>query len=166
MTANLEKTSIHEAGHAVVAYRLGAKVMGVSVIPKGCVNGHCRVAIKERVTDCIHMLAGYEAQMIFDPEDTDDPSIVDYRMVWRICDREGIGGKLYRELFDQAKKAVRDNWAQIKAVADALLRFKRITGDLVRDIVKAIDNGEDYTSGWEWNWHESLERTIQQSVER
>ncbi len=152
-----ERTAYHEAGHAVIAYRFNVYIKEVDVIPNSERNGVAKCFFSDRNPEdnIVILFAGHEAQIVFDPDDKSDPSIVDYREIWDICDRVGIGnGAPYRELKNRAKQMVLDNWIEIQTVAKALLRFERITGTLVKEIVEDLDRGKDYTAGWEWQWHQ------------
>lgn len=150
----LTRTAYHEAGHAVIGYRFGLCFGEITIIPDGKRNGLCSFwgGLDEAKPEkaILILFAGDAAQKMYDPDDKSNPSISDYRLVWRISDDFSIKPEQYNQLLQEAKNMVSANLKQIQAVADALMKAKRMESGIYVHIIKCVDNGQDWEKTPEW----------------
>jgi len=156
---SIEHTAYHEAGHTVIAYRLGIISSMTSIIPDKKRAGFFRADIS-KIPDSqkiLILLSGDVAQKHYDPADVSDPSITDYRMVWKLS--ENMPPEEYMSLKSQAKSMVSDNFKQIQAIAEAVLETKIIGQCLGKFIIDAVDNRQDWRKTEAWichkEWHQA-----------
>jgi len=150
----LKRSAYHEAGHAVIGYRFGHRFAEISVVPNSKYNtGHCRFffELDNPHSRCLVLLAGHAAQKAYDPDDMSDPSITDYREVWRLSDAMPVG--TYPKLLSEAEHLVRENRNQIQGVAEALMECRVLDGGIFAVIIDCIDKGIDWRQSPEWVVH-------------
>jgi hypothetical protein len=148
-----ESKAYHEAGHAVLAYRFGVRWMDCTIIPKHRHQaGSCSfwggmegLEIKERI---LVTLGGHAAQKAYDPKDKSDPSLSDFRSVWRRS--EGMTPRAYNKLFLEVDRMIQENWPQIQAVANALMEVPTLEGGMCACIIESVDRGEDWRQDKTW----------------
>lgn len=148
-----ELTAYHEAGHAVIAYRFGHRFENLSIKPEKKRSGFFRPWKKtdNAEHEVLMLFAGDAAQKHFCPNDKSNPSISDYRRIWHLTDSKRP--EAYPELMAKAKKLVVENWAQIQAVAEALLETDLLNDGLVAVIIEAVDNGDNWRKQTAWMVH-------------
>ncbi len=153
-----ERDAYHEAGHALVAVRVGARVRSVTIEPDWD-DGPERHAdtqvewpldlfdeteIEEK--SVLVALAGPVAEMIH-TGDPYHPGIVgewsaDWKLAWGASARRFPGERqrldhLEKTTFELYRSLNRDDaWAALAAVADALLAHDTLDGDDVEEIVQ------------------------------
>jgi hypothetical protein len=157
---DLHATALHEAGHAVVGYRLGIQSDELSVVPdfeEGSWGHHNTDIYEDWVghespsgaRDCaIQIYAGAEAQRFSDPSSDISTSWSDNERATIIL--QFTNGETEVSLREEASRMVRKNWTQISAVAEELVSAKKLSWHEWSIIIDAIDEGED--------WHPILER--------
>jgi hypothetical protein len=129
----------HEAGHAVVAHRLGAKVLRVSIDDDGGKTQIRRLGGGERAI--LVNLAGPYAQKRYAPRShwhshshtgfnrgTDFDNVTS--LIYEIHGRGEVAEKYWRYVEARAEKLVEQSWRYIDAVAKVLLKHGVITGDI------------------------------------
>jgi len=144
----LKHTAYHEAGHAVMALRLGYEVRKVTIVRRQGVLGKAEIRNRTSPDDIRIDLAGALAEALVNPNDEQIQlgALSDWRNVRRstrefvalgfIGDQEG--DILIEELLQETRALVRRDKAAITKVAEALLEHKTLTGDDVKHIVKAV----------------------------
>jgi ATP-dependent Zn protease len=144
----LEYTAYHEAGHAVIALRLGYEIGKVTIKRRYTFLGSAEIRNRTSPDDIRINLAGPLAEGLVNPNDEDIQlgSLSDWRNARRsarefvelgfIGDREG--GILIEELLQETRALVRRDRKAIAAVAEALLNRKTLSGDDIRRIVEAV----------------------------
>jgi cell division protease FtsH len=139
----------HEAGHAVVALRLGYEVGKVSIVPRQGVLGRAKVLPQSPSPDDIRIdLAGPLAEALVNP--FDEKIQLGSRSDWRNIRRSTrefvalgfINGRewdiLIDELLRETRALVRRDRKAIASVAAALLERKTLTGDDIKRIVEEV----------------------------
>jgi hypothetical protein len=143
-----KQLAIHEAGHAVIAYRLGLEVGKITIEPSGDILGASLSAAEwaDGSTDreqIITLFAGYAAESKSNPGADAAGSQQDDDRAARLLELQPPGSDC--ELRDAAAALVDENWPQISTVANALC--ERLTlADGWEIIVDAIDEGDDWRS--------------------
>jgi hypothetical protein len=134
-------TAIHEAGHAVVAMRVGLRVKAVSILPREGSTGRCLFDIKRSVDpgarSCASVkLAGQLAEQMARGEKprvnwlADDPDTADARELLA-GERDPL---LVRRLVALATAATLfTRWYQVERLAKALERRRVLVGNEVRE---------------------------------
>jgi len=149
----------HEAGHAVVAHRLGYRVDGVSIVPKEASEARTKLPNPMRRKDAeldrhriwvehaaIIALAGPLTQKRHSPHSNWRSGGsgygkfltkgADFQVVSNLIDRVHGEGKVaqtfWRYLEAQAQRLVDINWPAIERVARALLEHGTLSGDEIR----------------------------------
>lgn len=148
----------HEAGHAVAAIRLGRAVASLTTIPDymvaepydGCiflasVGGRSGgLARSFAVANIIVSLAGPAAQRRFRPRSgVADSARGDHDDCDRLagvisCDMASENA-LRRHCAIEARALVKANWAAVKAVAEAAMHDRILSGTTIRAIVDLVD---------------------------
>jgi ATP-dependent Zn protease len=144
-------TAYHEAGHTVVAYRLGVKIEHVSIVPdhdsRGhfahgylfCARGHGsdRANLERAIKIC---LAGPLAQAQFHRRSYRRHGRHDYDCATGLA-RYLAGSAGEREFLRyqerQTKSLVEHLWNEIDAVAQALLERDHLSGTEVKGVIAA-----------------------------
>src|SRR5262245_2324647 len=144
---DLKYTAYHEAGHAVIAYRLGYEVKKARINPK---RGGGSVHVRNRWSpdDIKINLAGPLAEALVNPSDEQiqlgaSGDRRNTRRNARLFVSLGFIGSsekniLIEELMHETKAMVRRDAEAIARVADALLEHKTLTGDEIKRIVEAM----------------------------
>jgi len=149
--------AIHEAGHAVMAALLGKIINYVTIVPKGDAQGECNSEFSNQDLNtkvditCLVLLAGITAQRILLGIEPDK------------CCRNGqvdslAMGALVSNMFTDEKEAMRYSeymiklalntfnnpivQQQVKAVANALIEHKTLTGSQVISMLEEIKVGQ------------------------
>jgi len=163
-----KEIAYHESGHAVVSVLLRYPVKNVTIIPDGdtlgCIN-HCDTPtrIQEDLELLVQlpstkrwvfraMMAYYAGQLAQERVTNRHPIIVfkegcsyDFEELTGLAKSSWRNG--YQEQIDQAGEEARRlleiHWEAVKAVAEALLERKRLSGKYVRKIV-AENGGRAY----------------------
>jgi hypothetical protein len=156
---NRALTAYHEAGHAVVAHRLGYRVEGASIVEKEGSKGRIKLPNPMHRKDpklarhriwvehaAIIALAGPLTQKRHNPHSHWRSAGVgygkfmtkgtDFQIVSQLIDRVHGEGKVaqifWRYLEAQAEELIDINWPKIEHVAQALLEHGTLSGDEVR----------------------------------
>jgi ATP-dependent Zn protease len=147
-----ERTAHHEAGHAIVAYRLGIEVKFVTILPTHHSAGHftcgdlfCggtgsdHVALERAIKIS---LAGPMAEALFYPRYHRRLRSVDYVCAFGLARYlAGWGAReIIRHQERETKKLLNLYWNDVKQVARALLEYDELTGIAVKGI---MDREED-----------------------
>jgi ATP-dependent Zn protease len=147
-----ERLAHHEAGHAVVTYRLGIEVNFVTILPTHHSNGHVtrgelfcggagsdRAALERAIKIC---LAGPMAEALFYPRYHRRLRSVDYVRAFGLARYlAGWGAKeIIRHQERETKKLLKLYWKDVQQVAQALLEYDELTGIAVKGI---MDREED-----------------------
>jgi ATP-dependent Zn protease len=162
----------HEAGHAVVAHRLGVEVEHVTIVPDHTCHGHCahadlfcarghgsdRANLERAIQIC---LAGPLAQAwllrrYFDRrrggrQDYDCASGLARYLAGSAGEREFLR---YQERRTQA--LVDHLWSDIERVAQALLERDHLSGTEVKDIIEAPRRLEQEDRADKQRWIEAM----------
>ena len=141
-TLDLQRVALHEAGHAVTALALGAAVRDVLVSETGGLVRH-RWPMADPKVEVLTLLAGEAAEFLgwgF----LDDPASSRQDRVWaEQAAYDAMDGDLESSsaLLRSSRAALaeflfdRDHWNAVEAVALALIRRGRLTGDELDEIV-------------------------------
>jgi ATP-dependent Zn protease len=150
-------TAYHEAGHAVAAFYLHRKIRSVTICSDEGYSGNVRVRGRRRIegtfddstdkvfNDILILYAGQLAQNRFAPRSlrrwhvqTGHSSLLDHDQIVDLAltqtDEAGVP-LLLKFLKHQAENLVECRWDDIRAVAEALLKRKTLSGDEVRKII-------------------------------
>jgi len=141
------RIAFHEAGHAVIAYRLGIEVKFVTILPTHHSAGHVARgdlfcggtgsdhAALERAIKI--SLAGPMAEALFYPRYHRRPRSVDYVCAFGLARYlAGWGAReIIRHQERETKKLLNLYWNDVKQVARALLEYDELTGIVVMDII-------------------------------
>lgn len=150
-----ELTAIHEAGHATVARRLGVCCGGATLmVEAGSVlssRGYGAYAVvhdrnSDAETRIIIALAGPVAENRYAgrPGVTlpDGADHLDWTRVARLVSRYGLSAAGLDQLRRRTRRLVKQHWAAITKVADALLKHQVLTASDIDDLVAdQIPNG-------------------------
>jgi ATP-dependent Zn protease len=144
----LQHTAFHEAGHAVIALRLGYEVGKVTIIRRQGVLGKAEIRNRTSPDDIRIDLAGALAEALVSPNDEQIQlgAFSDWRNVRRSTrDFVALGfingrekGILIDELLRETRALVRRDKEAITRVAEALLVHKTLTGDDIKRIMEAV----------------------------
>ena len=142
-----ERLAHHEAGHAVVTYRLGIEVNFVTILPTHHSNGHAAHgdlfcggadsdhAALERAIQI--SLAGPMAEALFYPRYHRRLRSQDYVCAFGLARYlAGWGAReIIRHQERETKKLLNFHWNDVKQVAQALLEYDELTGIAVMEII-------------------------------
>ena len=151
----LAKSAYHEAGHAVACLVYSFAIKEISIASKADSAGRVKTertveetlkkGSKEELRDCATMLfAGGKAEERFCAETGQEfyPLSSGSDILWTIDILKKLHPenneerlRIRFELSDRASDLVNAQWAQIQAVAQALLEHKTLSGEDVRRIV-------------------------------
>jgi ATP-dependent Zn protease len=144
----LEYTAYHEAGHAVMAFRLGHEITKVTIVPGRGYLGMAKIPHRNYSPDSIRInLAGSLAEALVNQND--EEVHLSARVDWRNARRSTrkfvelgfIGrrekGILIEELLHETRALVHRDREAIAAVAEALLEHKTLTGADIAQIMEA-----------------------------
>lgn len=148
MVTQRESTAYHEAGHAVVAYRLGLVVdsttirpdpaketLGVSLSEGPWMNGSTD---DDQITV---LYAGLAAERLVEPgAQVEDGAFGDYEQAAVLHGLESRPAHLE----ERAATVVAEHRAAIEAVAQALLEHETLPGDEAAVVVDCVDEGLDW----------------------
>jgi cell division protease FtsH len=145
---DIKHTAYHEAGHAVMALRLGYEVGKVTIVRRQGVLGKAHIRNRTSPDDIRIDLAGQLAEALVNPseEKIQLGALCDWRNTRRsvrefvalgfIGDQEG--GILIEELLHETRALVRRDREAISRVAEALLERKTLTGPEIKRIMEAV----------------------------
>ena len=143
----LKHTAYHEAGHAVVAFRLGYEVGKVTIKRRQGVLGRADIRNRTSPGDIKINLAGALAEALVNP--SDEQIQLGAHSDWRNTRRSvrefvALGfingrerGILIEELLQETRALVRRDAGAIARVAAALLEHETLTGDDIKRLVEA-----------------------------
>lgn len=142
-----ELTAHHEAGHAVVAYRLGFEVGPVTITATdetlGLSLSEGAWADGSRDEDCaVVYLAGHEAELLLDPAADSAGSRSDFEEAEHL-----LGSQDFEPARRRARELLTASWEQVRAVAQLLLEEETL-GYGWDIVVSAIDEDEDWRALW------------------
>jgi hypothetical protein len=139
----IDRTAVHEAGHAVCNVIYGFKLWRVEIFPKGRnVYGRCspsrsgwmRIPISKWREYARVGCAGYAAERLFygtvDKEYVED----DFESASRLIAEHGKGVSI-EAVCGETISVLKQHGTAIRAVADELLRIKSVSGQRVKDII-------------------------------
>jgi ATP-dependent Zn protease len=145
-----EHTAYHEAGHAVIAFRLGHEIKKVTIVPSRRSLGRyvCSTPRRTSPDDIKIDLAGPLAEALVNPSDVQIQlgSRGDWRNTRRSV-REFVArgfingrerGVLIEELLQETRALVRRDAEAIARVAAALLKHETLTGDDIKRLMEAV----------------------------
>jgi hypothetical protein len=151
MTIPLEHIAYHEAGHAVIAFRLGYEVKWVTIKPRYGSLGRAEITHGNPSPDDIRIdLAGPLAEALVNSASFDEMIQLGARGDWQWARRStrnfvALGfingrekGILIDELLHETRALVRRDKQAIARVAAALLERKTLTGDDIKRIVGEV----------------------------
>jgi ATP-dependent Zn protease len=148
MPVNLRHVAYHEAGHAVVALRLGYEVGKVTIVRRQGVLGKAHIRDRTSPDDIRINLAGALAEALVNPSDEQIQlgAFSDWRNTRRSV-REFVAlgfingrekGILIEELLQETRALVRRDKEAIARVAEALLEHKTLTGNDIKRMVEEV----------------------------
>jgi hypothetical protein len=130
-------TAWHEAGHAVIAYRFGVEVAGVTIVAYRDYAGRC-LRLRTDPERAIQIaLAGSLAEMRISPTSSYDRG--DYDTASGLArDLAGSDGarELLKHMEQRTRSLVECCWLAIERVALALLDSDLLTGQQVKNIIE------------------------------
>jgi hypothetical protein len=142
-------TAFHEAGHAVLTYRIGFYTDAVTIEPNdklgtaGLSRGEGAWSDGSRDADYIVTLfAGYAAEKHFNPQADDVCSASDFEQAEDLLRLRSDLSK--QDLWQTAEALVLRHWPEISAVAAALINDRTLSGEETEIICDAIDEHEDW----------------------
>jgi ATP-dependent Zn protease len=140
-------TALHEAAHAVVAYRFGHVCGAVTIEPKDHYRGFALTegawADGSRDAEQVVVLfAGGAAQRHHDPSADLAGCGDDEEQAGELLALMPPGSET--RLRDEADRMVRENWRAIECVAEALLEWRTLDSAEWDIIVSAVDDGDDW----------------------
>ena len=146
----LEGTAYHEAGHAIVALLLGFSVEGAGIDADGgyCLWNETLYVSEDRfpVSWAAVNLAGSIAREIATGEpDSGELTQDDLAVRTLSLGTEGLD-ELLGKARSQAKEILQDSWPLVQLLARALLRYRRLQGEQIRDIIMGSLDGEETIS--------------------
>lgn len=143
----LEGTAYHEAGHAIVALLLGFSVESAGIDTNGgyCIWSETLYVSEDRFPEswAAVNLAGSIAREIATGEPDSGQLTQDDLAVRSLS----VGPEGLEELFDKARsraeEILQDSWPLVQVLAQALLRYRRLQGEQIQDIIMgSLDGGE------------------------
>jgi hypothetical protein len=156
---DLRLTAYHEAGHAVVACLLGRGVERVEVGHRGSFNG--RIVFtrellgnqwKRRELEVTILHAGWQAEKAYLGRDPDPRGVADdEREARRLMSSVGLHfGRTTEAEFArwnddaaaEAAELVARHWEVIRAVAERLATRKKVSGRLIRRLIRESTKGQ------------------------
>ena len=159
MENQLKVTAYHEAGHAVACWRFGWPISRVSIVLKDAYLGAvtaddptlnirpdmdgskgAKQAMRESIVVCC---AGPRAQVRYDASSWHDGhGEKDFKVAGGLALRLGgiseRANALGEKLDAEAQALVESHWAEIEAVATALLEHKELDGDVIKELLEAL----------------------------
>lgn len=131
------KTAYHEAAHAVIAYRLGARVAEVYLDAEGGGEAfwhHDWFRFEDLI---VITMAGDIAGRRFFPKYTFGGLEYDHRKIDMHLSSIRYGTRRANRLYfrNVTKRMVEENWAAISRVASLLMKHRKLTGN---EVVRAI----------------------------
>jgi ATP-dependent Zn protease len=152
-TEEIERTAIHEAGHAVCHLIYGFKLWRVEIFPKGrniyyrtlfgnhlgrCSpsrSGWMRIPSSKWLEYARVGCAGYAAERLFyrtvDKEYAED----DFEGVARLIAEHGKAISI-ETIYDETMELLKQHRSAIRAIANELLASKRLSGARVKEIIQ------------------------------
>ena len=149
MSTDRRRIAFHEAGHAVVAYRLGFDSGTVTILPNTDQGTRGSSSSEDDDDDAtvVVLYAGLAGERLVAPDSgPENGAWGDYE---RAAEIHGLPSPP-AHLEEQATSLVKKNRDAIDAVAEALLRDNTLAADEHRIIVDAVDEGRD----WQADLHE------------
>ncbi len=143
----LEGTAYHEAGHAIVALLLGFSVESAGIDPNGgyCIWNETLYVSEDRFPEswAAVNLAGSIAREIATGEPDSGQLTQDELAVRSLS----MGPEGLEELLGQARsraeEILQNSWPLVQVLARALLKYRRLQGEQIQDIIMgSIDGGE------------------------
>jgi len=165
VTIKLQATAYHEAGHAMVCWKLGVGIIHVTIIPKAESLGHIlrhnilkeddendnSRAAKSRFEKAIKVcFAGPEAEKKFTGRGNHTGAAGDYEnaleLVSHISGDSKLVGLFLKLMSYQVECLIKNNnnWRAIKALAKALLEKETISGKNAKEIMERAFMGDHY----------------------
>lgn len=146
----LEGTAYHEAGHAIVALLLGFSVesAGIDVDGGYCVWDETLYVSEDRFPEswAAVNLAGSIAREIATGEPSSDQLTQDDLAVRSLSlGPEGME-ELLGEARSRAQEILQSSWPLVQVLARALLRYRRLHGEQIQDIIMSSFDSEDTIS--------------------
>src|SRR5262245_10999339 len=157
-----ERTTFHEAGHAVAAYRLGIEVEFATILPARDSLGHitCPATVlgptRAKLERAIKIsLAGPMAEALFYPRYRRQLGSRDYVLAFELTRylTSGRAREFVRHQERETKKLLKRYWKDVKRVARALLKYDELTGTAVKDIIGPRQKTEEEK---EMEWIEAM----------
>ncbi|CCF84185.1 hypothetical protein NITHO_3180004 [Nitrolancea hollandica Lb] len=143
----LEGTAYHEAGHAIVALLLGFSVESAGIDLNGgyCIWNETLYVSEDRFPEswAAVNLAGSIAREIATGEPDSGQLTQDELAVRSLS----VGPEGLEELLGQARsraeEILQNSWPLVQVLARALLKYRRLQGEQIQDIIMgSIDGGE------------------------
>jgi hypothetical protein len=132
-----ERIAYHEAGHIVVAVRVGLGLRRASIYPVAEVltdyrlNQRSGLCVDERV---MFLVAGFFAEMRYEPTATNEAnSADDFERAFEL-----VGGSVnerLKSLLGRACDLVWLHWREVEVVAEALMARGTLSGGEIREII-------------------------------
>jgi len=146
-----EQTAYHEAGHAVVSYRLRPdNGYGISIIAKdGSLGRFFSEGLINNTDECLQeviiLYAGYAAEKAFSPDTSPGGSCDD--------DEKAQGLLVHIDesedkLRGQAADLIRENWRAVEAIASMLMRHEELAWEEWQEIIDVVDGGKDWEAAF------------------
>ena len=147
-----EEIAHHEAGHAVISYRLRPLPISlagsVTIVPTESNLGSVKQEWdleREYKDQIIILLSGFAAEKKYNPR-LKSPSYSDMKKAADLWEETSLK---FSDLNDETDRIVNQNWKVIKAIAEKLLIHKTIDLDIVGQVIDAIDEGVDWEQAFE-----------------
>jgi ATP-dependent Zn protease len=149
MSQTRERTAHHEAGHAVIGYKLGGYTCAATIRPnaeRGTL-GHATSGGYSISAHVLSLYAGRAAEAIFAGCEVTEGHQQDYDEAAEFL---GELGETQEAMEERARLLVVEHWGAIATVAQALLEHETLRGEELDFLIDCHDEGLDWRERLPW----------------